>query len=340
MRQSHHGALRCYSHSMPRSNASSPFRDGFAALRHEPALLAAELTWRWCFGVSMLALAIFSTGVFLDSVKVSKLDQLLLGTFQPQLLAAALQHIFRGSLARFLLEQALLIVGVTLLWSFASAVGRAATLRSMVAMFSSDEESQPTAWHFGSIFLLQLLRAMWTQIAFTITAFLLLYGSTMAELERPFVAALALSFGVGFASFVGFSLNWYLGIAPLFTIRNGVRAKEAVEQAIEFASRQGTRLFLLGLGFFAMRLMWAAMMGSLFLAPLNLAGTIGSRWIALMMGLLALLYFVGADTLSLARWGAYVSLAEEDSHSAPEPEPEMPPQALAPIEIIPLEGLA
>jgi hypothetical protein len=325
---------------MSRAGASSPFRDGFAALRHEPALLAAELTWRWCFGVSMLALAIFSTGVFLDSVKVSRLDQLLLGTFQPQLLAAALRHIFRGSLARFLLEQALLTLGVTLLWSFASAVGRAATLRRIVAMFSSDEDPEPPAWHFGSIFLLHLLRAMWTQVAFAIAVFLLLYGSTMAELERPFVAALALSFGVGFVSFAGFSLNWYLGVAPLFTIRDGVGAKEALEKVIEFASRQGARLFLLGLGFFVMRLMWAAMMGALFLALINLTGVIGNRWIALMMGLVMLLYFVGADTLVLARWGAYVSLAEEDSHPALEPKPEMPPPALAPIEVIPLEGLA
>jgi hypothetical protein len=325
---------------MPRANVSSPFRDGFAALRHEPALLAAELTWRWCFGVSMLALAIFSTGVFLDSLKVSKLDQLLLGTFQPHLLATALRNIFRGSLGRFLQEQALLIVGVTLLWSFASAVGRAATLHRMVAMFSRDEEPQTTAWHFGSIFLLHLLRAMWTQIAFAIAVFLLIYGSAMAERQRPFVAALALSFGVGFASFAGFWLNWYLGVAPLFTIRNGVRAKQAVEQAIEFASRQGTRLFLLAIGFFAMRIMWAAIIGSVFLAPLNLAGAIGSRWIALMMGFVVLLYFVGADALLMARWGAYVSLAEEDSHPAPEPEPEIPPRALAPVEISPLEGLA
>jgi uncharacterized membrane protein len=323
---------------MPRASAPSPLRDGFAALRHEPALLAAELTWRWCFGVSMLALAIFSTGTFLDSIPVSRLDELLLGTFQPQLLVAALRHIFRGTLSRFLLEQALLIMGVTLLWSFASAVGRAATLRRLVAMFGSDDESQPSGWHFGSIFLLQLLRAMWTQIAFGIAVFLLIYGSTMAELERPVVAALALSFGVGFASFVGFSLNWYLGIAALFTIRNGARAKEAAEQAIEFSTRQGTRLLLLSLGFLLMRLIWAAVMVSLFLAPLSLMGTVGGRWVALMMGLLALLYFVGADTLSLALWGAYVSLAEDDSH--PALEPEMPPLAPAPMDIMPLEGLA
>ena len=42
------------------SNSPSPFRDGFAALRHEPALMAVELTWRWCFGLSAWGLGTVS----------------------------------------------------------------------------------------------------------------------------------------------------------------------------------------------------------------------------------------------------------------------------------------
>jgi hypothetical protein len=55
-----------------------------------------------------------------------------------------------------------------------------------------------------------------------------------------------------------------------------------------------------------------------------------------------LLYFVGADALQLARWGAYVSLVEDDSHPDPTLEltAEIPPELPAPLEIIPLEGLA
>jgi hypothetical protein len=324
---------------MPRASTASHFRDGFAALAHEPALLAAELTWRWCFGISMLAVAIFSTGIFLDGLEVSKADDFLLSTLQPQLLATALRHIFRGSLSRFLLAQALLTLGITLLWSFASAAGRAATLRRLVAMLGSDDEAQPATWNFGSIFLLQLLRAMWVQIAIAITVLLLIYGATMANLERPLLAALALSFGVGVTAIIGFSLNWYLGIAPLFCIRNGASARRAVEQTIEFSNRQSGRLFLIGLVFLAIRLFWMATMGVVFVAPLNLVGTIDGRWIALLMGLMLLFYFVGADALLLARWGAYVSLVEDDSHPdlAPELSAEIPPAAL---EIIPLEGLA
>ena len=135
-------------HSSP-----SPFRDGFAALRHEPALLAAELTWRWCFGLSAWGVGIVSIALFLDSVTVAPADEFLLRTLQPQLEENALRHIFRGSLSRFVLEQTVLLLGVMVLWSFAATAGRAATLRRLVAMFSADDEPQSMEWKFAPIFL-------------------------------------------------------------------------------------------------------------------------------------------------------------------------------------------
>jgi hypothetical protein len=323
---------------MSRVSAPTPFRDGFAALGHEPALLAAELAWRWCFGFSALVLGVVSIGLYLDSLKVSRADQFLLGTVQPQLLAEALRHIFRGSLSRFLLEQAALILGLTLLWSFASAVGRAATLRRLVAMFSSSDEPEATEWHFRSIFLLQLMRAMWTQIALAVGIVLFLYGSAMAGRERPFAAALSISFGVGFAALVGFYLNWYLGIAPLFCIRNGVGARDAVDQALSFSAAHSGRLLLMGVGFFVLRLVWAGTMWLVLLAPLSLEGKINDRWIGLLMAMIVLVYFAGADLLKLARWGSYVSLAYEDSR--PASVEEVPSQTVQPSEMLPLEGLA
>src|SRR5579863_7003636 len=109
-------------------NKSSPFRDGFAALWHEPALLAAELAWRWCFGLSAWILGIVSIRLFLDGLTVRPVDQFLLRSMQPILLIEALQHIFRGSLSRFLLVQTVLLLGLILLWALAATAGRTATL--------------------------------------------------------------------------------------------------------------------------------------------------------------------------------------------------------------------
>jgi len=333
---------------MANLNKPTPFRDGFAALWHDPALLAAELTWRWCFGLSAWMLGIISIRLFLDSLTVTPVDQFLLRTFQPILLADALRHIFRGSLSRFLLQQTLLVLGLVLLWSLASTAGRTATLHRLVEMFriGPEEDSQSTNWNLAPIFVLQLLRCMWSLIAFGTAIALWLYGAAMASGGHALRAALALSLGVCGACVVGGMLNWYLGLAPLFCVRNGGNAREALDQALGFSQDHSGRLFLLGLGFFLIRLFWAGMMWLAFLAPLSWSAMIGGRWTAVLMGLMALVYFAGADLLYLARLGAYVSLAEDSSHpSSPEPaispEPPQPmiswPIADAPLPSSPLQ---
>ena len=313
----------------------SPFRDGLHALMHEPLLLAAELMWRWCFGLSAWALAVLSIRLFLDSLKVSPQDEFFLRTFQPQLFDRALRHIFGGSFTRFLLEQVILLIGVLLLWSLAATAGRAAALSRLVAMFSTshDEEVQPVRWTFLPIFHLQLLRAAWLVIAFSVAAGLFVYGFVMAQREHALRAALSLSFGFALACLVGITLNWLLGVAPLFCVRNGASAREALDEALDFGSRYGARLSLLGFGFFLLRLVWAAFMWFAFLSPLSWAAKIGGSWTLLLMGLIALVYFAGADLLSLVRLASYVALLEDGSEPFAEDQ-------VAPPEIMPLEGLA
>ena len=319
---------------MPQPLPRSPFQDGFAALWHEPALFAAELTWRWCFGLAAWGLAIISVALFLDSLKISRGDEFLLGTLQPQLLHGAVRHIFRGSLNRFLCEQAVLILGLMLLWALAATAGRAATLRRLVAMFSADEEPQAMRWEFEPIFALNLLRAMWSLIALTAMLVSLVVGLIMAHNQRAATAAFFLAFGIGLAWAFGVMLNWFFGLAPLFCIRNGAGAAEALSQSVDFCARQAGRLFGLGIGFLVLRLVWAGTMCLVFLSPLKLSGHIGPRWVILLMAFIALIYFAGADLLYLARLGTYVALAEDDSHAAEAPET-IPPERLPPTNIAP-----
>ena len=157
---------RCYPVAMSRPPAHSPFQDGFAALWHEPALFAAELTWRWCFGLSAWGLA-------LSRPAVSRQPQdLCRRSVSAQHAAAALAA---GSRASHLSWQPqsvscwsrpCCLLGLMLLWAFAATAGRAATLRRLVAMFSADEERRSQLrWEFRPIFTLNLLRAVWTLIA-------------------------------------------------------------------------------------------------------------------------------------------------------------------------------
>lgn len=325
---------------MADAGAPTPIRDGFAAIQHEPALVAAEITWRWCFGISAIAVVIVSVGLFLNSLKVSKLDELLLSSFQPQLLARAFRDIFRGSLSRLLLLEAVLLLGLTALWSFASAVGRTATLRRLLEMFGSMEEAEPwpVEWRLRPIFLLELLRAAWIQIWVAVAFALLVYGGAMAAAQRPFAAALALSFGVGLVCVIGLSVDWYLWLAPLFCLRNGVSTGEAVELAATFSAQRRGRLGMIGLAFFVLRLTWAAAMAAAFLGPLSLSGSLSPTWIAVLMGAVVLAYLAGASLLRLAKWGAYVSLVED--YCRPVPPSISLPKPVPPPDLLPLQGLA
>lgn len=326
---------------MSQTPAHSPFQDGFSALWHEPALLAAELTWRWCFGLSAWALAIVSAALFLDSLKISRRDEFLLGTLQPQLLEGAVRHIFRGSLTRFVLEQAVLLLGLMVLWALAATAGRAATLRRLVTMFGADDEPEVLRWEFKPIFGLNLLRAMWSVIALAAMLISLVAGLVMANEHRAFRAAFFLAFGAGLAWAFGVLLNWFFGLAPLFCIRDRAGAAESLAQSADFSSRHTGRLFGLGVAFLALRAVWAGTMFLAVLAPLRLARHhISHGWIGLLMLMVALIYLAGADLLYLARLGAHVAIAEDSSR--PDARSEEIPYAQSPPspEITPLIGLA
>ena len=290
--------------------------------------MAGELTWRWCFGLGAWGLTILSIVLFLDSLKISPRDELLLATFQPQLLQRAAAHILGGRLGRLVWEQATLTLGLTLLWALAASAGRAATLRRLVAMFRADDDPEDVVWKFAPVFWLCLWRAIWTLIALAVALGSLAGGVIMAHNQRAALAALLLSFGVGLSWAFGIVLNWFLGLAPLFCIRNDVGTAEALGQSVDFSSRQTGTLFGLGFAFAMLRLIWAGTMSLAVLAPLRLAHHIARGWIGLIMASVALVYFAGADLLYLARLAAYVSLAEDESHpvdTLQAPSPAVPP---------------
>lgn len=326
----------CYPWRMPPARSQpSPLQDGFAALWHEPALLAAELMWRWCFGLAAWGLAIVGTVWFLDSLLVSPRDELLLSTLQPQLLQDAMQHIFYGSLPRLVLQSAAFIFGVTLLWCLASTAGRAAILGRLVAMFRSDNDSDgkppDLAWHFGSILTLQLVRATWLMLARAVLVGSVLLASILAVKQHPLRASLCLIFGVAVASIFGVTVNRVFGLAPLFCVRNGASAGEALSQAIDFSARCAGRLLVPGIGFSALRLLWFGIMSFIAMSAVGVVARLGFNWALLTVTILGLTYFAGADLLSLAQLASYVSVAEEDDRPAA-PQKVAPP---APAPLLP-----
>jgi hypothetical protein len=313
-------------------NLGSPFQEGFSALRAEPLMLLAELTWRWCFGLAAWLLALGAAILFLDSLKVSALDGLLLASMKPALEWSALNHILHGALFRYVWTKFIVMAGLTLLWCFAAGVGRAASLHNLIALLGGDDRAEEAAWQFRPMFTLHLLRAIWTWTAVGCFVGSIFLGTAMQQQQRAARAAFFYVFGIALSLLFGVVLNWFFGLAPLFCIRNQTTARDSVSLTLDFCARQGGRLFGLSLGFLALRLVWAGSMFLLVLAPTNLGKHVAIGWVLLMMGFLFLIYLAGADALYLARLGAYAALAEIDTQPEPTDQAvsEPSPQATGP----------
>src|SRR5271166_2984262 len=160
-------------------NLRSPFQEGFAALREEPLLLLAELTWRWSFGIAAWILVLGAAALFLDSLTIAPADQFLLGTFQPVLAWIALTHVVHGTLLRYLWTKFIVLAGLTLLWCIASSVGRSASLRNLVALFGGDDRSEEASWQFRPMLQLHLARTLWTWSAIACFTASILLGAAM-----------------------------------------------------------------------------------------------------------------------------------------------------------------
>jgi hypothetical protein len=309
---------------MQAGSSRSPFQEGFAVLREEPLLVTAELTWRWSFGLAAWLLTLGAAAFFLDSVRVSDLDLLLLGSLQPTLERTALIHVFHGTLLRAVWMKFFVLAGLTAMWAFAAATGRAAILRNLVALCGGEDHDEEAGWQFRPMLQLHLLRALWTWIALGCFAASFLLGNAMLHNGRAARGAFFYVFGMAFSVVFGLMLNWILGLAPVFCIRDQLNSRDAIRQAVDFCSRQGGRLFGLSLAFLALRLVWAGSMFFVVVAPTSLAKHVAVGWVLVVMLALLLVYFAGADVLHLARLAAYVAMTDIDA------EPLVTPTSIEP----------
>jgi len=315
---------------MPPVQTRSPFQEGFAAVREEPLLLPAELVWRWSFALVAWLIALYAATTFLDSLGVSAIGRYSVSILRPVVGKLPRPHSFDDVLVRYVWLKFIVLSALTVLWSFAAAVGRAAALRNLVALAGSEDRDEDAGWQFRPMFQLSLMRALWMWIAMGCFVASFLLGHAMMQHGRAARGAFFYVFGVWLSVVFGLMLNWTFGIAPLFCIRNQVNARDALRLTVEFCARQGGRIFCLSAAFFALRLLWAASMLFLVVAPTELAHRIAPGWVLLMIFALFLVYLVGDNALVLARLGAFATLAEIATQPEPQPQPVPPPQPWLP----------
>lgn len=287
---------------------ANPVRVGIATAFRRPALVAAEVAWRWSFGAAALALAGVALAGFLDGSVVTDRDLLALGSRNPDLMAAAMSHVLEGAGPRLLRAGVLLIPALSLLWIVAASLGRATTLRALIAGVGE------LRWR--SVVALQSSRSLLGLVTITALLGIMFFAAWISispdaeGLVQPneTLYLLILLFSWPPVIILWNFLNWLLSLALIFAVGDHATASSSVSRAVHLFREQRGRFVGAAALFGVLRVVLAGgvLIASIFvIAALSAAGF----WLTMAgLALLTLGYFILVDFLHVARLSATVEI--------------------------------
>jgi hypothetical protein len=280
-----------------------------------------------------IATVLFFFGLYqyLDSLPVNSGEMLFLRSRQPYLVSQALAHILHGSLGRVVLAGLLATILLGLLWVFAGAIGRIATVRVLLDYFRKDISGIAVTSPFRALLRLNFLRAIVTVAAvvgFLGAAILAGFASPNDD-PQPGLAFLLFLPLAGLVGLTWLALNWLLSLAGMFAVRNGDDTMGAISTAVGFCRERTGAVAAVSVWTGLAHLVAFVGMTTIISMPIGFAGVLPGRLVVFVMTLIAMAYFAVADWLYMARLAGYVCIAEtqeELMRPAPRPIPaQLPP---------------
>ncbi|HLK32499.1 MAG TPA: hypothetical protein VKT29_05375 [Terriglobales bacterium] len=278
-------------------SASSALRKGVEAIRRQPALLLAELSWRWCFASAAWLIVASLVIEYLRSIPVSWREQMLVQSGEPLAALAALAHALRGSAVRLAAGIAVGGTTVAVFWIICAAVGRLATLRALV-------QNAPR-WPWRALLGLSFLRAgLWLAAVLSAGAALIL-SSRVADPAPRLVLAVVLFACIWL---VWALLNWLLSLSSIFVVRDGRDTLGGIAAAVEMVRGRFGEVVLTSLPFVLLHYMAlaAALAAGILIFDRMLRASLDGGW---ALATTSIAYFAYADFLYITRLAAYVGLA-------------------------------
>jgi hypothetical protein len=310
----------------------SPTLEGFRAIFRRPSFGLAEIAWRWSFSAAACLLLAFSFFEYLDTLPVSNGDLLLLRTSQPILISRAVLHIFRGSAFRVVETAAVLLLTLGTAWIVIASLGRAATLKALLAHFRKGDVSTPNrSWRLRSLFGLNFFR-LGATLAATVgcLAAVLLGGSVSRPSDPAPGGALLIIMTVTMLVWLAWStLNWFLSLAPIFVVADGQNTFGSIAAAVDLCQTRPGSVFAAGTWFGLAHLTAFIVASSVVAFPLGFAPVLPAGVVLGGVLLVTLLYFAVTDFLYIGRLAAYVAIVEmPDAPVSAAIAPPQPPRGL------------
>jgi hypothetical protein len=307
--------------------SGSPINAGFSRAFREPAIVLAEIAWRWSFSLAALAIAMGSFFTYLDVLPVSNIEILALRGHPRWLIADALAHILHDG-PRLVRVAAIVLPAIVALWVLTATVGRAATLKALLRREGRVALAPQLGLNFlrASVALASLIGYVGAMI---------LAGRVAADGAdiRPgifFIVFFALATAI---TVVRSRLNWFLLLGAIPAARDGRDTFTAISEAVGLFRRHRGTFAGAGAVFGTIHGVLFAFTSVVGLLVLSLAGRVPPVITLLWLAAITLGYFAAVDFLYIARLAAYVAIDERDRtppaavSAAPEPvpAPEMPP---------------
>jgi hypothetical protein len=313
----------------------SPTLEGFRAIFRRPSFGLAEIAWRWSFGAAATLLLAFSFFTFLDTLPVGNSDLLLLRSRQPFLIFRTFAHIFRGSAFRAVGAGIVLALTFGAAWIVLASLGRAATLKALIAYFresgfSRPEHQEKNLWPLSSLFALNFFRMAATLAAAVGCLAAILLGAAASPPTDPSPGIAALTFlTVTMLVWLTWStLNWFLSLAAVFVVTDGEDTFGAIAAAIDLCRARPGSIFAAGTWFGLAHLTAFVLASSIVGFPLAFAPYLPAAAVLGGVLVVTVLYCAVADFLYVGRLAAYIAILEmPESQVSAEPAPPALPLA-------------
>ncbi len=304
----------------------SPTAEGFRLIFRRPSIPLAEIVWRWSFAAAFWFLSASFLVEYADSLPANKVDRLLLGTRQPELILRALHRILHGSALRFTSSSIVLTIGLLIVWIVLSSLGRATTLKAMMDGLEVTPSTSARWGTISSLLALNFLRAANALVAivaaigtvFIASGFWASTHMSASDAARLWLLLLLLvwtAWGM---------LNWILSTSSLFVAIDRVSAFTAISSTIGWYRDRLGSILAAGIWFWLIH-------GGAFLTAcsaaftvLGMAQILGSGPTFFLEVVIIAAYCAVADLLYIGRLTAYLAIIRRGD-SVDLPEPESPP---------------
>ena len=304
----------------------SPTLEGFRAAFRRPSVTFGEIMWRWSVGATATAVLIFGFFEYLNTLPVSSGEMFFLRTRHPYLVAEAIAHILRGSLARAVLSLFTAALLMTVLWIIASSVGRMATVEALIEHIRTkfanllDERNHSEREVAGGgpaqVFPV-LVRLNFLRVAVALAAILGLVGAAIVagfaspkSNPQPSLAFLIFLPLAGFVCLLWGALNWFLSLAAVLAVRSQEGAAQAMASAVTICRDRSGAVLAVSSWTGVAHLAAFGIASTLVSIPLSLGAVLPGRVVAAGVLLMTLVYLAIVDWLYVARMAGYLCIAE------------------------------